>query len=53
VSSEIGSQEVKITVARTNFAKALEAAGQQLEQHKQRMVSLLGINDPEKLKKKK
>ncbi|OGB61332.1 MAG: hypothetical protein A2Y94_15320 [Caldithrix sp. RBG_13_44_9] len=53
VSSEIGSQEVKIAAARTNFAKALDAAGQQLEQHKQRMMSLLGITDSEKMKKKK
>ena len=53
MSNEIGSQEVKIAAARTNFAKALEAAGQQLEQHKERMLSLLGISDTEKLKKKK
>lgn len=53
VSSEIGSQEVKLNAARANFAKALEAAGQQLEQHKQRMVSLLGLAESEKTKKKK
>jgi chromosome segregation ATPase len=50
INNEIGSQEVKINSATASFAKALEAAKQQLEARKTRTLALLGISDPKKKK---